>query len=94
MLNSEAPQSFARGELKKVKSVINTVAIWNCNIKSYKFSQILESFYGSKNLEVVQIIENKSSLKSNVIISIGELAKSVSFKSKKNLSPSKPPLFS
>ena len=53
----------------------------------------MEAFNNSKNLEVIQIIENKASLKSNVIITIGELVKSIStVAAKKVTSPRKPPL--
>lgn len=61
----------------KVKSSIGILSISSCNIKSSKFCQLLESFHGSPNLEMIEINGNKSSIKSNVILSLCELIKSI-----------------
>ena len=69
--------SIMKFEELKVKSSIGILSISNCNIKSSKFCQLLESFHGSSNLEMIEINGNKSSIKSNVILSLSELIKSI-----------------
>lgn len=62
---------------KKMKQIVDVLIVWNSNIISSKLSQILESFQGSQSLEMISIVDNKSSLKSNVVISLGEMIKSL-----------------
>ena len=47
-------------------------------------SQLIECFYGSTSLELISINELKTSLKSNVIISLGEMIKSLGKQTKKD----------
>ena len=73
--------SILKLEELKVKNAMGILSISNCNIKSSKFCQLLESFHGSSNLEMIEINGNKSSIKSNVILSLAELIKSMDTKS-------------
>ena len=72
--------SILKFEELKVKSAMGIFSVSNCNIKSTKFCQLLESFHGSSNLELIEINGNKSSIKSNVILGLSELIKSMDTK--------------
>ena len=60
-----------------VANKLNEVQLINCCIKSNKLVQLFESFISSTSLKKIEIRGMKSSIKSNVVVAIAELALSL-----------------
>ena len=70
-------KTFDKRNETKIKDKVNSVVIWNCNIKSTKLADIFELFNGSKTIETIQICQNQKPLKTDVVLSLGEMIKSI-----------------